>query len=335
MTIVLFELETSQRHYFKSLEDAHSVVYVPDPLSRDNVSQYSGAEIISTFNLSETSTVLLSCLPKLRHIVSRTTGLDHLPMDYCRERGISISYIPHYGQNTVAEYTFGMLLALAHHFPREMSRPRLGDFIPRGPAGFDLAGKTLGVIGTGNIGRHVIRIAQGFGMRVLAHDIAPNRTLSEELGFPYVSKETVVSECDILTLHVPGDDSTYHLIGESEFERMRPGAILINTARGTVVDIMALSRALLSGILGGACLDVLPHESILRDSAQHDRSHLPMSVQHEIQAIETILAMPNVVSTSHMGFNTREALERIMTTACDNIHQFLATVVPVTANAAG
>jgi D-lactate dehydrogenase len=322
--IILFELSTSQQAFFQPLGAEYQVVYVKQPLTSENVALYADATIISTLNESDVSKNILKQMSALKHIASRTTGVDHIPLSYCRIQGISVSNVPHYGQQTVAEHTFSLLLALSHRLLHEIPRPHHGDFSPKGMMGFDLHGKTLGVIGTGNIGRFTIQIAKGFGMSILAHDIQPNQELAKEYGFYYLTKEEVLERCDILTLHVPGNESTFHLIGSAELKRMKPEAVLINTARGSVVDILALTEALMSQQISGACLDVLPHETILRNQRlcmealkQSNRT------TQELLAVQTLLKLPNVIITPHTAYNTVEAVQRILNTSLENIAAFL------------
>jgi D-lactate dehydrogenase len=322
MQLVVFEVEPHQHAYFDNLSGFTQVRLTQAPLHLENVQAYAEAAVISTMNLSDLRPEVLASLPQLRHIASRTTGIDHLPLDYCLKHGITWSSVPVYGQHTVAEHTFALLLALSHQLLVELPRPAALDFIPRGPAGFDLVGKTLGVIGTGNIGRHVVRIGQGFGMSVLAHDIAPDIALAQRLGFRYVSKQTVLTESDIVTLHVPADASTHHLIDAAALAKMQPGTVLVNTARGSVVDVVALAAALESGHLRGACLDVLPYEDILRNQKRLQGVLAASAITPELAAVRAVLQLvvhPRVVMTSHMAYNTQEALHRILSATRQNL----------------
>jgi D-lactate dehydrogenase len=203
-------------------------------------------------------------------------------------------------------------------------RTTRGDFTLEGLRGFDLKGKTLGVIGTGSIGLHVVRIARGFGMEVLAYDIRPQPLLAEVLGFRYVSLEELLSESDIVTLHVPLTPATYHLIDWSKLQQMKRGAVLINTSRGGVVDTDALLRALDEGILSGAGLDVLEGEELIEE----ERALLQMpEAEEKLKAVvraHLLLRRENVVITPHIAFNSHEALQRILDTTVENIQGYLA-----------
>lgn len=324
MKIVVFETEPWERPTFDAVAAHHDVEFVDGPLGPHNAEAHADAEVVSTFIYSELGSDVLASLPSLRMISTRSTGFDHVDADDCRERGIVVSNVPVYGANTVAEHVFALLLALTHHVVEAVDRTRRGDFSLRGLRGMDLHGKTLGVVGTGDIGLHVIRIARGFLMDVVAYDVAPKPELAEDLGFRYASLEEVLETSDVLSLHVPLNEQTRHLIGPEEFARMKEGAILINTARGDVVDVDALVRALHDGKVAAAGLDVLPMEPVIREEAE-----LLRSIFHERHDLETLLMdhillrLRNVIITPHSAFNTREAVERILDTTVENILAFL------------
>jgi D-lactate dehydrogenase len=227
------------------------------------------------------------------------------------------------GDNTVAEHVFALLLAISHQLLAAVDKARNGTFSPEGLEGFDLEGKTIGVIGTGNIGRHVIRIAKGFGMKVIAFDVKPALSLASEFGFDYVTFENLVSSSDIITLHVPATEQTHNLLNADAFRRMSDGVIIINTARGTVIDARALIQALRSGKVAAAGLDVLPDEPLIREEAE-----LICSIycdRHDLRnliADHVLMRLPNVIVTPHSAFNTREAVQRIVETTVANIEAF-------------
>ena len=260
MQIHLFELERWETDTFAGLDAAHAVHYHRHPLDADNAGTYSDAEIVASFIYSDLSAETLRQLPNLRLIATRSTGYDHIDLDYCREHGIAVCHVPSYGENTVAEHVFGLLLTISHHLAEAIDRTRKGDFSPEGLRGFDLRGKTLGVVGTGAIGRHVIEIASGFRMNVIAYDAYPDPQAAETLGFTYTDLDDLLQRSDVITLHVPDKPETHNLIGKAAFDQMQDGAVLINTARGGVMDVHALLEALSTGKVAAAGLDVLPDE---------------------------------------------------------------------------
>jgi len=324
MKIVIFEIEPREAAAFDALKRGHDLVLTEQPLRADNATQFADAEIVSTFIYSKLGRDVLEKLPALKLIATRSTGYDHVDTRSCAERGIVVSNVPSYGENTVAEHVFALLLAISHRLREAMERARSGRFTPEGLEGFDLQGKTLGVIGTGNIGRHVIRIAHGFAMQVLAFDVKPQPQIAKELGFRYVSLDELLAGSDIITLHVPALPQTEHLIDVRAIARMKHGAILINTARGSVIDSRALIEALRSGKLAAAGLDVLPDEPLIREEAELISSiYANQQDIRDLVADHILLNMPNVIVTPHSAFNTREAIARIATTTVDNIVSFL------------
>jgi D-lactate dehydrogenase len=325
MKIVVFESEPREEPVFERLKPEHDLSLVGEPLEAANVARYADAEAISTFIYSKLHREVLERLPALKLIATRSTGYDHIDLAYCAERGIAVSNVPTYGENTVAEHVFALLLAISHRLIEAVNRARSGEFSPAGLQGFDLEGKTLGVIGTGSIGRHVIRIAKGFGMAVIAFDVRPDQRFAESMRFHYADLDALLTASDIITLHVPARPETENMIGRAQFARMKDGVVLINTARGSLIDARALIQALRSGRVAGAGLDVLPDEPLIREEAELicsifcDRHDLRNLVADHI-----LLHMPNVVVTPHSAFNTREAVARIVETTVANIEAFAA-----------
>ena len=324
MKIVIFEAEQREAPAFETLSGRHELTLVEQPLRHDNAAQHAEADIVSTFIYSDLSRSVLEQLSSLKLIATRSTGFDHIDTSYCAQRGITVSNVPRYGENTVAEHVFALLLAISHRLPEAIDRAQRGHFSPVGLQGFDLAGKTLGVIGTGGIGRHVIQIAKGFGMTVVAFDIKPDPQPAGMLGFRYTTFEELLSVSDVITLHVPARPETRHMLSSTAFARMKEGVVLINTARGDLVDTRALIQGLTNGKVAAAGLDVLPDEPMIREEAE-----LICSIfcdQHDLRnlvANHVLLRMRNVVITPHSAFNTREAVGRIVETTVENIGSFL------------
>jgi D-lactate dehydrogenase len=325
MKILIFEAEAREQTAFERLKGAHDLRLVAQALRPENVQDFADAEIISTFVYSTLDRKILEQLPALRLIATRSTGYDHIDTEYCQERGIIVCNVPTYGDNTVAEHVFALLLAISHRLLAAVEKAKSGSFSPAGLEGFDLEGKTIGVIGTGNIGRHVIRIAKGFGMQVVAFDAKPDPRLAGELGFDYLTFDDLVASADVLTLHVPATPQTDDMLNAESFRRMKHGVIIINTARGTVIDARALIQALRSGKVAAAGLDVLPDEPLIREEAE-----LICSIycdRHDLRnlvADHVLMRLPNVIVTPHSAFNTREAVQRIVDTTAENIEAFLA-----------
>lgn len=325
MRIAVFETEQWEHAACLRLSPPHQVDCRRERLDQTTAPLAAEAEVVSVFVNSDLSAATLNLLPRLRLVATRSTGFDHVDLTRCAERGIAVANVPDYGDNTVAEHAFALLLAVARRIVMAAERTRRGDFSQTGLCGFDLMGRTLGIIGTGRIGRRAAAIGRGFGMRILAHDRRPDPAAAEGLGFRYVALDELLTEADAVTLHVPGGRSSRYLLSDAEFARMKPGAVLVNTARGSVVDVAALIRALDSGHLGGAGLDVLPEEPLIRDEAQVFRSSGTGIEEHglrELLAGHALLRFPNVVVTPHIAFDTTEALHRILETTIGNIEAF-------------
>lgn len=324
MKIAVFEVEEREKATFNSLGAAHSVQLVAESLLPENAAAYADAEIISTFIYSNLGRETLSQLPMLKLIATRSTGYDHIDIDYLRDQEIVLVNVPTYGETTVAEHVFALLLAIFHRLPEAIERARSGRFSPEGLQGFDLAGKTLGVIGTGNIGRHVARIACGFSMDVVANDIRPDMQFAAKYDVRYLSFDEVLEVSDVISLHVPATLETRNLLSFDAFTRMKGGVVVINTARGDLIDSHALIMALRSGKVAGAGLDVLADEPLIREevelicSLQDNRHDLRNLVADHI-----LLHMPNVIVTPHSAFNTEEAVQRIVETTVENIKSFI------------
>lgn len=324
MRIVVFEPEARDPRHFGALEARHDVVYVDEPLGVRNAGLYADAEVVSPFVASRLTAEVLSAFPKLALVATRSTGTDHIDTAWCDQHGVPVVNVPTYGESTVAEHVFALLLAVAHRLPEAVERARRGPFSPHGLQGFDLAGKTLGLVGTGRIGHHVARIGRGFEMEVLGTDVAPDPELSRDTGLRYVDLDELLSSSDVVSLHVPSTPATRRMISDREFGRMRQGTVLINTARGDVVDTPALVRALKSGRVAAAGLDVLSSEPLVRDEVELIASGAARRVDlGDLVADHVLLRMPQVIVTPHSAFNTREAVGRIAATTVENIQAFL------------
>ena len=323
--IVFLEMEAWEEDVLKRLcPPAWRVRYYADEADRMDLGEIADAQIISVFIYSDLDAPRLSQLPSLRMIATRSTGYDHIDTAFCHERNIVVSNVPSYGANTVAEHAFALMLSLSRKIYQARERTLHNDFSFHGLQGFDLKGKVLGVIGAGQIGRHVIRIAKGFEMRVLAYDTHQDVAASERLGFEYVSLDALLARSDVISLHCPLTAETRHLIGKQAFKKMKKGVYLINTARGGLIATEALLWALDAGIVAGAGLDVLEEEEAIREerellSGRFDRGKLLAVLRNHVLAKDE-----RVIITPHIAFNSREAVERILETTLENISAYLA-----------
>jgi D-lactate dehydrogenase len=320
MKITIFEARPDYPESFAALTERHDVSFVADPLNESTVVGHADAEIVSTFVASRLNGAVIASLPELQFISTRSTGYDHVDAIACRARGIAVANVPDYGTNTVAEHAFALLLAVARHLPEATARTRDRRFVADGLDGFDLAGRTFGVIGAGSIGRHAIRIARGFDMNVLAYDVAPRPEVAAALGFTYVPLERLLEDSDVISLHLPAIAQTVGLLSQRAFDRMKSGVVIINTARGALIDNEALIAALRSGKVAAAGLDVLPEEALFREEAQLAAAGaLDPAKQAVLKTNHVLCAMPNVIVTPHSAFLTVEAVRKIVACTIGNI----------------
>ena len=327
MKIAFFNLEEEEKKYIENKlgELFPETVFYDDVLDKDHIPSNADFEAASVFIDSTIDKEVLLKLPKLKFIATRSTGYDHIDLKSCEEKGVVVANVPAYGENTVAEYAFALILVLSRRIYEAYNQVReRGDFSVRGLQGFDLKGKTLGVIGVGNIGKHVIKIAKGFEMNVLACDVRPDEEFSKKLEFKYYELEKILAESDIVTLHVPYIKSTHHFINKDNIKLMKKGAYLINTSRGPVVETEALVKALKDGRLGGAGLDVLEEEGVTKDEFGYLLAEsLGAHNLKTVIANHVLIDMPNVIVTPHNAFNTRGALNRILDVTAENIRSFI------------
>ena len=275
------------------------------------------AQVLCVFVRTPVSRELLQRMPALRLVATRSTGVDHIDLAACRERSIVVSHVPDYGAATVAEHTFTLLLGIARHLCEARARALQGSFSYRGLTGFELEGKVMGVVGCGRIGTHVARIAHGFGMRVVTFDPRPRPEATIALGIQFVGWSELLERSDVLSLHVPLSPETHHLLDDAAFARVKPGVLLLNTARGALIDEEALLRALDRGTVSAAGLDVLEHEGGAAPEAPMGCDGL--GCDRGWESSHPLLRHPRVLATPHVGFNTREAVARILHETVENI----------------
>lgn len=319
MQLAFFEIQKWEEETLKERFAGHQLFFFDRILEEKDLASLAECEVLSVFIYSQVTAEVIQALPKLKLIVTRSTGFDHIDIEAAEKRNILVSNVPSYGENTVAEHTFALILALSRNVHKSHVRRLAGDFAIEGLRGFDLKGKTLGVVGAGKIGLHVIKIAKGFGMKVLAYDAFPNHFLSEVLDFHYVPLHTLLESSDIVSLHTPYTKETHHLINQHNINLMKPGTILINTARGELVETDALIAGLDQGILAGVGIDVLEGELLVREEKELLKKQEGAPELQMLAKDHALLGRDNVVYTPHIAFFSKEALERILNTTIENI----------------
>ncbi len=311
-------------YLLKALSQYGEVVTVPGGFRTVDAQTLERVEILLPFIHDAIGEDEMALMPHLKLIATRSSGYDHINLAAAKLRHIVVANVPGYGEIAVAEHTFALMLALTRKIYDAVKRVKQGDYSLAGLQGYDLYGKTLGVIGAGAIGLHVIRIARGFGMNVLAYDVFRNRLLSEVLGFRYTNIDEALASSDIISLHAPALPSTHHMINHESLAKVKRGALLINTARGSLIDTEALAWALDEGILSGAGLDALEGEELWQYANNEEHELVLTAEQRRLMEINYALrARDTVLVTAHIAFNTREALLRILDTTIENVHDFL------------
>lgn len=324
MKIVVFDSDATVRSLFDTALAGQSIVHVEGPITAETLTANADADIVSVFVSSALSRVQLDALPQLKMISARSTGVDHIDIAYAKEKGIVVSNVPKYGAHTVAEFTFALMLDLSRRlFDAAYQVRKEGRFDTAALEGFDLYGKTLGVLGTGAIGKHVVSIARGFGMNVLMFDKFPNSSLEEGTA-KYAPMDEVLAQSDILTLHVPFVPENQHLINKEAIAKMKRGAYIVNTARGELIDTEALLDGLKSGQIAGAGLDVLEEERALKDEMELVKGVESIHLLKAVIRDHMLIDMPRVVVTPHIAFFSKEAYLEILQTSAQNISAFLS-----------
>ena len=315
MKTILFSCQAYDRDSFLAAPPAPGIElhFQPARLTLETAPLAKDHEVVCAFINDDLSAPVIELLAKggTQLIALRSAGYNHVDLPAAERLGLSVVRVPAYSPHAVAEHAVALVMSLNRHLHRAYNRTRDGDFTLHGLTGFDLRGKTVGVVGTGQIGAAFAQIMAGFGCPLLAHDPYPNPAVVA-LGGEYVTLERLLSESHIISLHCPLTSHTHHLIDAQSLATLRPGAMLINTGRGGLVDTPALIAALKSGHLGYLGLDVYEEEAEL---FFQDRSDLPL--QDDVMA--RLLTFPNVIITAHQAFLTHEALAAIAEMTLGNI----------------
>lgn len=317
MKVAFYDTKPYDREWFeKKRTEEIEYVFYETRLTERTAKLAEGCEAVCAFVNDELTARTIDRLYDIgvRLIAMRCAGYNNVDLKAAEGR-ISVVRVPAYSPYAVAEHAMALLLTLNRKIHRAFNRTREGNFTLNGLTGFDLHGKTVGVVGTGKIGRVFIDICKGFGMRLLAYDLYPD----ESLDVKYVTKEELLAKSDIISLHCPLTEQTKHFIDEESVVLMKQGAILINTSRGALVKKEALINGLRSKKLGAAGLDVYEEEA---DYFYEDKSN--DIIRDEVLAL--LIAMPNVIVTSHQAFLTREALENIADTTLRSLKEYMAGV---------
>lgn len=321
MKVAFFGTHAYDREFFDRFNTraGHQLHYLTPHLNEETVALAEGYDCVCVFVNDVVNEPVITQLASLgvKLIATRSAGFNHIDLDAAKRHGLAVVRVPAYSPFAVAEHTVALILTLNRKTHRAFNRVRESNFSLDGLMGFDLHGKTIGVIGTGKIGRVFARIMQGFGCDVLAHDITEDAALVSS-GVQYLPLPDLLRKSDIVSLHCPLLPSTHYLIRAETIALMKPGAMLINTSRGALVDTRAVIEALKTGHLGALGLDVYEEEADLFFEDQSGQL-----LQDDVFA--RLLTFPNVLITGHQAFFTREALQAIAMTTLENITEFATT----------
>ncbi|MGM0516409.1 MAG: 2-hydroxyacid dehydrogenase [Pseudomonadota bacterium] len=306
MKVAFFSSKPYEREAFEALEPIHEFTFVNERLTGETTRLAAGHRAVCAFANDVLDATVIHALADIGCdvIALRCAGCNHVDFDAAAETGMRVVHVPAYSPHAVAEHAAALMMAVVRQIPRASERVRTGNYALHGLTGFDVVGKTVGVIGTGRIGSAFARILrQGFGAEVIAHDPFPNQAC-REMGVEYTDLEPLLAQSDIISLHCPLTEESHHLIDAAALASMKPGVVLVNTARGGIIDTSAVIEGLKSGRVGALALDVYEHEGALFFEDRSDE------ILHD-DLFARLLTFPNVLITGHQAFLTQEALDQI------------------------
>jgi D-lactate dehydrogenase len=316
MTISFFSTQSYDKEFFNRFNSHHEIRYFEASLTEQTAKLALGSQAVCVFvNDKITEGVVQQLVENgIKLIALRCAGFNNVDLKAAKAQGLTVVRVPAYSPHAVAEHAVALILTLNRKTHKAYNRIREGNFSLERLTGFDLYGKTVGVIGTGKIGETFCQIMKGFGCNILAYDVIENKALTTE-GVSFLPLNEVLSQSDIISMHCPLNDKTFHLINASTLSLMKKGAMLINTGRGALVDTLAVITALKSGHLGYLGIDVYEQEDKLffRDFSES-------IIQDDV--IMRLMSFPNVLITAHQAFFTEEALSQIATITLQNISDF-------------
>lgn len=316
-TAVFSTHEFEQPYLLKAANDSHELIFISTSLNKETAILAKGCQAISIFvnDLADQATLEKLSTIDVRYIALRSAGYNNIDLEAAKLLGLKVARVASYSPSAIAEHAVALMLVLNRRLIQAYNQIQLFNFSLDGLVGFDMKTKTIGIIGTGKIGSQVARILYGFGCRIVAYDIIENQTLKYELKVEYVSLPELFAQSDIITLHTPLTSTNHYLIRKETLAQMKKGVMLINTARGGLLNTTDVIAALESGIIGYLGIDVYEHEEGLFFE-DHSQDSL-----HD-QTISSLMTFKNVLITGHLAFLTTTALENIAKTTIQNLHCF-------------
>jgi len=323
--LVCFEVEPWEQEYLKDkLQHKVDLEFFSHRLTYDNLHEAANADYLVSFIYSDLSHQVLDHLRNLKGIATMSVGTDHIDLELAESCSMVVSNVPNYGPNTVAEHTTALLLAMSRKIVESIERTKDGVYEYGGLTGWDLMGRTLGVVGTGKIGAHVTRIASGLGMKLVGYDPHPNTELTEKYGLEYKTLPELLKVCDVITLHVPLTPENKHMLAAEQFKLMKKGVVILNTARGGLIDAEALLVALNDGTVKQAGIDVLEDEGLLKEEKQFFSPYFKLHDYQMAMADHALMRHPKVLVTPHNAFNSEESVRNILNTTIENVEGMIS-----------
>lgn len=309
MSILFAEVEPQDEVFIQATLPQAQCMAQPLHVLPDELLQT--ATIVCCFIYSKIDVNLLQKMPNLQLLCTRSVGYDHIDLQACLDRNVTVCNVPDYGSHVIAEHVFALLLSQFRHIAEADARTERGEFNYAGLRGIALHNKTIGIVGTGRIGRHVAKIAHGFGMQILATDQCRNLELEHDYNVHYTTLPELLAQSDIVSLHIPATPDTNHVLNADTIATMKHGAVIVNTARGSLIDSQALLNALNSGQIAYALLDTIEHEQNFNET-------------------KSLLSHPNVTATPHIGFYADDSVKAMYEVAFTAILTMQAGKVPAT-----
>jgi D-lactate dehydrogenase len=338
VSIYFVDTEDAEQDFFEKSFPNREIAFVRglDEVGDD-------VEVLCVFLSNEMDAAFVAAHPRLRFVCTRSNSTDHLDLAAMAAGNIAVANVGNYSETSVAEHTFALILALSRRLREVMAMAKApARFSYEETRAFDLCGRTMGIIGMGHIGQRVASLAHAFQMKVIACDVETPEDIARTLQFDFVTFDELLAKADVISLHTTLSPRTYHILNHETFARCKPGALVINTARGALIDTAALRDALDSGQIGGAGLDVLQDERVLRDTASHIitddiikhlRSDSVAAEAHDAERVreleelmlsDAVLQRKNVVFTPHVAFNSQESVARRNECTVESIRAYLA-----------
>lgn len=318
LKVLCYDMKDHDKEFFNRYKDDYNfdIKYLRVKLVEETAYLSEGYDVITAFTSDTIDATVIDLLVKngVKLIAMRCAGFNNVDLKAIKNR-LQVVRVPAYSPHAIAEYTVGLILSANRKIHKAYVRTREGNFSIEGLMGFDMCGKTVGVIGAGKIARVLMKILKGFGMRIISYDPFPNYDAAKEIGFEFVDLDTLYRESDIISLNCPLTKDTRYMINRESMKKMKDGVLLVNTGRGMLIDSVDLIEALKDKKIGAVALDVYEEEE---DYFFEDKSNQVI----EDDVLGRLLSFYNVLITSHQAFFTREAMEEITRTTLDNIKEF-------------